>query len=761
VPGAPFPITVTATINAPPNASHIDVDFVQIKATIIPSPASTDTGNKNEAPQSGKNEPFFTTLEIEDNSLPSKLKQAILSELDTIQHSSSSKDNEMCHLGPVLRFFEEEYARLLCLVPECLERYQGEDAAGRTVRRVAILREDAQITIDISIPHSSPKAAATPPPAAAAAATTSVSPLPRALQTELEALKKRYAIQIVDSGSESAAIFEKMHLDIQQNVDKDQFSTTPPPPLPQPAIVFNIAVTPTDPEWKPPGSLLHLTCFINNPSAYPAAGSFGVALRAQQSSAPSLSSPSFSLTSQEIAVCDRLLQMEVAGVSGRPGALRAVLRQCENRAGELFHQAVDIAVVIERRRAAVAESAGVIERDGKKAPVGGDKFSSSEYSNSEEDWGGHSDDYNSEDSHEEEVLAGSVEDNDQEQDQRLISGQDSQREAVLVHNSLHLALSDLNLVDIDTLDILKLTLQVACQRCQAASEALFAQLGAGGDSSTSNSNNRKHLSWTGECDTCHSHLEVTVAPRIVHDGSNILAVVRPTGCVPRDMLPSMLAAQCSSCSSMAAFRSVQLGKWNERNCGHCHRRMAFLAPAVEFTPVQRSGGGGRHKGTADDSGNLNKSKSDRDIVITPGQPLPDYGTCRHYRHSKRWLRFPCCGHRFPCDLCHEEATDGHEMKWAGRMVCGFCSVEQPLNEKCTACGRTLATSANRPSGRRTAFWEGGEGQRDKNKLSKRDPHKFRGSKFKTRSKKDLRVGQKGKEKTERAGAGGSGGGGGI
>ena len=37
-------------------------------------------------------------------------------------------------------------------------------------------------------------------------------------------------------------------------------------------------------------------------------------------------------------------------------------------------------------------------------------------------------------------------------------------------------------------------------------------------------------------------------------------------------------------------------------------------------------------------------------------------------NSCRWLRFPCCGQRFPCDLCHEEATDGHEMKWAHRMV---------------------------------------------------------------------------------------------
>jgi hypothetical protein len=447
---------------------------------------------------------------------------------------------------------------------------------------------------------------------------------------------------------------------------------------------------------------------------------------------------SFSLSAQEIAVCDRLLQMEAAGVAGRPGALRSLLRQCENRAGELFYQAIDMAVEIERRRA-VASSG---ERTPSKEVV---EHGDSDYSGSE-DWDGHSGSYSSEEE-------GEDHEEDHEEQAHLVASSAQNSQGVLLHNSLYLLLSDLNLVDIDTLDVLKLTVQLTCTRCHAASEAVFAQLGAAGGSSS----NRNHLAWQGECTTCHQQLEVTVAPRIVHDGSNILAVLKSVCCAPTDMLPSMLAAQCSSCSSMAAFRSVQIGKWNERNCGQCHRRMAFLAPAVEFKNIQRSsaGAGGRGGGRGGDTSNNDGKNaiSDRDIVITPGQPLPDFGTCRHYRHSKRWLRFPCCGRRFACDLCHEEGVlDGHEMKWAGRMVCGYCSVEQALDNKCSSCGKTLATSATRPSGRRTAFWEGGEGQRDKSRLSKRDPHKFRGSKHKTRSKKDLRVGQKGKERTERAAA---------
>eukprot|EP00878_Enallax_costatus_P041308 GHUV01047980.1.p1 GENE.GHUV01047980.1~~GHUV01047980.1.p1 ORF type:complete len:188 (-),score=10.35 GHUV01047980.1:32-595(-) len=80
--------------------------------------------------------------------------------------------------------------------------------------------------------------------------------------------------------------------------------------------------------------------------------------------------------------------------------------------------------------------------------------------------------------------------------------------------------------------------------------------------------------------------------------------------------------------------------------------------------------------------------------------------------SPRWLRFPCCGQRFACDICHEEAVpDGHEAAWATRMVCGYCSREQRVDKACKYCGKKLATSAAQPSGRNTRFWEGGKGCR--------------------------------------------------
>jgi hypothetical protein len=96
--------------------------------------------------------------------------------------------------------------------------------------------------------------------------------------------------------------------------------------------------------------------------------------------------------------------------------------------------------------------------------------------------------------------------------------------------------------------------------------------------------------------------------------------------------------------------------------------------------------------------------------------------------------------RFPCDLCHEEEAD-HDMRWAQRMACGFCSREQPVAPQCVHCGRKLATSGHLPSGRNTRFWEGGQGCRDVRRLNKNDPHKHRG-KNKTTSAKHKRVGPK-------------------
>ncbi len=143
--------------------------------------------------------------------------------------------------------------------------------------------------------------------------------------------------------------------------------------------------------------------------------------------------------------------------------------------------------------------------------------------------------------------------------------------------------------------------------------------------------------------------------------------------------------------------------------------MAFLPKRPPAPGAHPRGGAG-----ARPSGRQHRAGAGGDgAVIVVGQPLPFQGTCKHYRHSHRWLRFPCCGQRFPCDICHEERTDGHEMAWAKRMTCGYCSLEQAVAEKCAGCGKKVASSAANPAGRNTRFWEGGEGCRDPSSMSRK------------------------------------------
>lgn len=250
-------------------------------------------------------------------------------------------------------------------------------------------------------------------------------------------------------------------------------------------------------------------------------------------------------------------------------------------------------------------------------------------------------------------------------------------------------------------------------------------------------------------------MALSLRPRFVHDTSNVLGSIRTDGCSPLDLLRSMYAAQCSDCSCVATMRGVQVGLPFERRCSTCHKVMALQLPSVGFIPLKPTGGGRGNGGGGGSGGpatrlagvggrqGAGRQLPQSNTVLQVGQPLPARGTCKHYKHSYRWLRFPCCGMRFPCDLCHEECADNdHEMKWATRMVCGYCSLEQRVAVECKACGKKLATTARNPSGRNTRFWEGGAGCRDAARMNKNDAHKFRGSKHKTSSAKHKRVGQK-------------------
>ena len=302
-------------------------------------------------------------------------------------------------------------------------------------------------------------------------------------------------------------------------------------------------------------------------------------------------------------------------------------------------------------------------------------------------------------------------------------------------------LNGLQLEGIDALSLLSVSFELICCKCNSAFLKIIDNISVG----------HKQMYDLGKCNSCGSTSEVSLDPRIIHASSNILAVIHCSGCVPIDLLPTAnVEVQCSSCSSSASMKdALHSGRWNERRCRDCHNKTSFYYDMAMFRLVRQADTKRQPQNALSTASKHQNRDSPRDLhspqarLPIAGQPLPENGACKHYLHSYRWLRFPCCGRRFPCDLCHEEnVEDGHEAKWATRMVCGFCSVEQSVAQRCSACGKKLTTTASRPEGRNTRYWEGGKGQRDKKMLSKNDSHKFRNSKAKTHSRKSFRVGQK-------------------
>ena len=137
-------------------------------------------------------------------------------------------------------------------------------------------------------------------------------------------------------------------------------------------------------------------------------------------------------------------------------------------------------------------------------------------------------------------------------------------------------------------------------------------------------------------------------------------------------------------------------------CRVCHAPLSVKFGNVARAPGVCGGGRGKGKGGDDDDDDelesllkkLRKKNLDqfKQLGLIIGKPLPQKGACRHFAHSYRWLRFPCCGRAYPCAACHE-ASDCPAAAlgvWASRMLCGKCSREMPYSDQpCAHCGNTF------------------------------------------------------------------------
>ncbi|KAL4764149.1 uncharacterized protein BDW70DRAFT_116985 [Aspergillus foveolatus] len=264
----------------------------------------------------------------------------------------------------------------------------------------------------------------------------------------------------------------------------------------------------------------------------------------------------------------------------------------------------------------------------------------------------------------------------------------------------------LELYGIELLELVGLYITVKCDRCKE-------QLDVKNIPQTKDSSGV--LSPKVEiCKKCTNPMSIGFRRLLMHPNSNRAGYLDLDGCTVVDLLPSGFIPTCAECSTPFPGPGVVAvrGESAMANCRQCHRKLVFKVPEVKFLKVGSAAFTSRERAPA-------RKKPKEVLGIVAGQELPRRGRCMHYSKSYRWFRFSCCQKVFPCDKCHDAATD-HPNEHANRMICGFCSREQIYRpENCGICRSYLIGKAG------SGFWEGGKGTRNKTLMSRKDPRKYK------------------------------------
>uniref|UniRef100_A0A8C2DU81 Nucleoporin NUP42 n=1 Tax=Cyprinus carpio TaxID=7962 RepID=A0A8C2DU81_CYPCA len=222
------------------------------------------------------------------------------------------------------------------------------------------------------------------------------------------------------------------------------------------------------------------------------------------------------------------------------------------------------------------------------------------------------------------------------------------------------------------------------------------------------------LPCTAQCEKCQAGIRAAFRPSMLHHYSDVLGYLDLNAVAPVDLIlkDSVFSVGCLNCNKEDTVQNLTYGQNWEQNCQHCHTKLSIFVEATRFQFIQpqprnQTGAAAQY------------SQRYRDPAVQQGKPLPDKGACRHFKQSQRWLRFPCCGRAYPCDMCHDEDQD-HPMELATRMICGYCAKEQPYSngKPCINCGSMMTRAAF------TSHWEGGQGCRNKVKMSRNDRQKY-------------------------------------
>lgn len=295
---------------------------------------------------------------------------------------------------------------------------------------------------------------------------------------------------------------------------------------------------------------------------------------------------------------------------------------------------------------------------------------------------------------------------DSEPDIRFASDDEEEESTTLAkpeQKGTEIVLPNIEMENIALLEAVSLNILVKCGRCKHMHP--FSNLIPGPYGGESKPR-------TEPCETCGLGLMAAFRKEYVHSMCSTLGFLDISGGTVGDLQPSTYLPTCGQCSEPGPlFKHPDFGRKITQNCRNCHAKLTLFIDLFRFDVLSTD--------TLGEAKVVGRPGSTDKVHLTKGTPLPKYGACRHYRKSMRWFRFSCCKRVFPCDRCHDEEMN-HIADAASRMVCGACSREQNFTDECKFCGANYTI-------RRTRFWEGGKGARDRKTLSRKDPHKYKRS----------------------------------
>ena len=273
-------------------------------------------------------------------------------------------------------------------------------------------------------------------------------------------------------------------------------------------------------------------------------------------------------------------------------------------------------------------------------------------------------------------------------------------------HTISLTLPNLELHGVELLELPLISVIIRCGRCKETTDFL----------SVPGTSKPKMI----PCHKCLSPLTLIYHAQPMHQSSQRAGLLSlpstPDGTTITDLLPSTFTPTCSSCSTpytpTPPITAVR-GDEPRATCRTCHTHLSISLPEVKFLRQSTA--------PATQPLPLRARRPKENLGITANTALPNNGRCTHYSKSYRWFRFSCCQRVYACDRCHDAAQPQHANEHANRMICGWCSREQNYRpEDCGLCGRSLVKRAGGGG-----FWEGGKGTRDKVRMSRKDPRKFK------------------------------------